>query len=75
MRAKHPQSRRGRRDRLRHRRGEGGAPLSHARSAQTKRREPDIPAIGRCERVARVFAKEDGTRGGDEGRGGDGGVK
>lgn len=74
MRREHAQSRRGRRDPIRHRRGEGSAQLPHARSVETKRREPDVFAIGRCERLARIFEEEDGTRGGGEGRGGEGGV-
>jgi len=38
---------------------------------ETKRREPDVLAIGRHERVAGVFEEEDGTRGGGEGRRGE----
>ena len=69
VRREHAQSRRGGRDSIGHRRGEGGAQLSHARYSETKRREPDVFTVGGCERVARVFEKEDGTWGGGEGRG------
>ncbi len=52
VRREHTQSRRGRRDPIGHQRGQGGAQLSHARYSDSKRRKPDIPAIGGCIRVA-----------------------
>ena len=70
----HAQSRCGRRDPIGHRRSESSAQLSHTRYPETRRREPDVFAVGGCERVARVFEEEDGTRGGSEGRRGEGSV-
>ena len=52
VRREHAQSRRGGRDPIGHRRGEGGAQLPHARYSDPTRREPDVFAVGGCVRVA-----------------------
>jgi len=70
VRREHAQSRRGGRDPIGHRRGEGGAQLPHARYSESKRREPDVSAVGGCERVAWEFEEEDGEgRSGERGWG------
>ena len=75
VRAKHAQPRRGRCDRLGHRRSEGSAECSLKGHIDSASEWPPVLAGGGHLRVAGVFEEEDGARRGGEGRGGDGSMK